>query len=174
MSRVPVSRQAETLTDIERGIVPQQRARAGNIGQRVTDVSGAEISVCGHGRGGFGLVAAHLLPDQGKKFVQGGALPEGHVVDGVASVAFGETGQQIGLHDIVNIAEIPAGLTVAVWRNGSFVESRTRAADGTLGATNSHSIDGRSSAVIILRPCSTAICGSAPFMKASSVCLTIT
>ena len=35
------------------------------------------------------------------------------------------------------------------------------------------SIDGRSAAAIILRPCSTAICGMAPFMKASRVCLTM-
>ncbi len=35
------------------------------------------------------------------------------------------------------------------------------------------SIDGRSCAEMVLRPCSSAICGMAPFIKASKVCLTM-
>ena len=51
--------------------------------------------------------------------------------------------------------------------------SATTALGPAIVSFSTTSIEGRSGLAIILRPCSTAICGMAPFMNASNVCLTM-
>ena len=58
---VPVTRKAQALTDIVFGLIAQQRARTGDVRQRMAYVSRPEITVGRFGFRRFGLVADDLV-----------------------------------------------------------------------------------------------------------------
>ena len=81
-------------------------------------------------------MAHHFLTDEVEQFVQGRALAKGHVVDLVAGFVRGEAGQQVGLHHVVDVAEVAAGLAVAVDEDGLFLQQAGEPLgdDGGVGA----------------------------------------
>ena len=81
-------------------------------------------------------MAHHFLADEVEQFVQGRALAKGHVVDLVAGFGRGEAGQQVGLHHVVDVAEVAAGLAVAVDEDGLFLQQAGEPLgdDGGIGA----------------------------------------
>jgi hypothetical protein len=98
-----------------RGCVAHQGVGFGDVGQRMADVSGAEIPVFGR-CGGQVRVARGQKGFQGVvELVQGGAFTHGHVVDLVEGIrVLGEGGQEVCLDRVVDVAEVPAGLAVPV------------------------------------------------------------
>ena len=74
--------------------------------------------------------------DEIEEFVQGGALAEGHVVDLVAGLVLSEAGEEVGLHDVVDVAEVAAGLAVAVDVDGLATDEAGEPLgyDGRIGA----------------------------------------
>lgn len=118
MGVVPVSREAQALADIVFGFIAQQRACAGDVRQRMADVSGPEVPMDGLGFRGLGLMADDLLADKLEKLVERGPLAEGYIIYEVPGVFRGMGRQQVRLHHVVDVAEIAGRLAVSVDMDG--------------------------------------------------------
>ena len=114
MGVVPVPGEAQALPHVVGGFVAQQRAGAGDVRQRMAHVPGAEVAVDRFGFGGFRLVADDFFADEREQLGERGPLAERHVVDLVPGRVVGAGGQQVGLHHVVDVAEVAGGFSVAV------------------------------------------------------------
>ena len=106
-------------------LVAQQPLGFADIGQRVTDVAGAEVPVNGLPAEMFGkpVPFPEDIAQAAIKLVEAGALAYRHVVHLVGGLGVGGGGgQDIGLDRIVDVAEVPAGFAVAVDIDRLFVE----------------------------------------------------
>ena len=102
----------------------QQVLRLGHIGLAVAHVTGAEVAVHRLGVGAH-AVGCQIVAQQGEQAVERGSFADGDVVDLVAR--FGVLrggGQQVGLHGVVDKAEVAAGFAVAVDEDGFALEQR--------------------------------------------------
>ena len=102
------------------GLVAQQAARLAHIGARMAHVASAEIAVLGrfHFEAGGGRLGQGLRQHRMQVF-QVGLVAHRHVVDLVErGCVLRGGGQQIGLHRVRDKAEIAAGHTVAVDKDG--------------------------------------------------------
>ncbi len=63
-------------------------------------------------------MAHDLVADEQEEFVQGRTFSEGDVVDEVARRVLRAGGEDVGLHHVVDIAEVTRGFTVAVDMHG--------------------------------------------------------
>ena len=105
------------------GRIAQVAGGFADVGQGVAHVAGAEVGVVGL------FVVAHvlvgeLLADQVEQLVKAGAGVAGHVVDLVLVFVGGGGGEQVGLHGVVNEAEVTAGFAVAVDAHGVAFDHR--------------------------------------------------
>eukprot|EP01022_Parablepharisma_sp_SALTPOND_P004211 TRINITY_DN118_c1_g1_i1.p1 TRINITY_DN118_c1_g1~~TRINITY_DN118_c1_g1_i1.p1 ORF type:complete len:1598 (-),score=548.50 TRINITY_DN118_c1_g1_i1:18136-22929(-) len=114
MLDVPVHGFLQTGMDAMRRCIAQACAGLADIGLGIADVAGTEARV---GRAMLLQVrealhqqAAHDLIE----LVEAGAIVERDVVDLVGGVGRGGGGQQVGLHHVVDVAEVARGLAIAI------------------------------------------------------------
>ena len=121
------------------GLVAQTLLAVADVGQRVAHVARAEV---GKHRVGHLQVGLHFLDELAQQlgqFQQCGAARSGHVEDvGRAGFVIGqrEGGADVGLHHVVDVAEVAAGLAVAVDLHRFLAQQRGDPArdDGSIGA----------------------------------------
>lgn len=95
--------------------VAEQALRLAHVVLGMAHITGAEIPVTGFEIPQVGEAGLQGGTDGSQQVIKGGAVAHGHVVDLVGGrLVFHRCGQQVGLDGIADVAEVAAGLAVAV------------------------------------------------------------
>ncbi len=105
------------------GQIAEEGGSFGDIREGVADVAGTEIAVDGLGVFDFRVGGCQSVTDESEEAVERSAFSDGDVVDLVKGGGVcGGGGENIGLDDVADEAEVAAGFAITVDENGFVVE----------------------------------------------------
>ena len=97
------------------GRIPEPGPRLVDIGQRVTHVARSEVAIARLHVAQLREAGRECIADGREEGVERGALADGDVVNLIDGGRIGHgRGQEVGLHGVVDVAEVTAGLAIAV------------------------------------------------------------
>src|SRR5690606_28259667 len=110
--QIPGHRLADTGIDGVAGLVAQDIADAADVRLGMAHVPGAEITV-DRNAAVVNTALAEGIANRREQLVEAGAAPHRHV-EHPAGVSGRGGGEDIGLHGVGDVAEVPAGLAIAI------------------------------------------------------------